>query len=58
MNDDTGTILDIYKSAAAAVGAHVGKAASKQNFPGTGSITFGHGVEGEDLYELDYTITR
>jgi hypothetical protein len=58
MNDDTGTILDIYKSATAAVGAHVSKAATKQNFPGTGSITFGHGTEGEDLYELSYTISR
>jgi hypothetical protein len=58
MNDDTGTILDIFKSPAAALGTHVAKSASKQTFPATGSITLGHGVEGDDLYELSYTISR
>lgn len=56
-NDDPGTILDIYRSAAAAVGWHVGKAKAFQQFPGTGRATLGHG-EGDDFYELTYALKR
>jgi hypothetical protein len=43
MNDDIGTVLDIYRSAASAVGAHVGRPKAFQRFPGTGRLTLGHG---------------
>jgi hypothetical protein len=58
-NDDTGTILDNYRSAGAALGAHTSRsAATVFGFPGSGPITFGDGVQGKDAYRLTYTVRR
>lgn len=57
-NDDPGTILDRYRSAAAALGTHTSKSRPTVFFPGTGRITFFDGVQGNDVYELTYTIRR
>jgi hypothetical protein len=57
-NDDPGTILNIYRSAGAAIGKHVVTARATVKFPGTGKITFGDGVQGQGGYELTYTIRR
>lgn len=58
-NDDTGTILDNYRSAAAALGTHTGRArATVFGFPGSGPISFGDGVQGNDAYRLTYTVRR
>jgi hypothetical protein len=57
-NDDPGAILDRYRSAAAALGTHTSKSRPTVSFPGTGRITFFDGVQGNDVYELTYTIRR
>jgi hypothetical protein len=58
-NDDTGTILDNYRSAAAALGTHTSRArATVFGFPSSGPITFGDGVQGNDAYRLTYTVRR
>jgi len=57
-NDDPGTILDRYRSAAAALGTHTSKSRATVFFPGTGPITFFDGVQGNDVYELTYTVRR
>ena len=58
-NDDPGTILDIYRSAIAAIGTHVSKSASSVNFPGTGPTSFGtFPGEGQGDYRLTYTVRR
>lgn len=58
-NDDTGTILDNYRSAGAAVGTHTTRsAATVFGFPGSGPITFGDGVQGKDAYRLTYAVRR
>jgi hypothetical protein len=57
-NDDPGTILHIYPSAAAAVGHHVATAAATVDFPGTGPTSFGNGVMGQDGYQLSFTVRR
>jgi hypothetical protein len=57
-NDDTGTILNLYRSAAAAVGHHAATSAATVNFPGSGRQSFGNGVEGQGDYQLSYTVSR
>lgn len=57
-NDTTGLVLDRYKSAAAAIGDHTAIPHAKLDFPGTGEITAGHFGDGEDTYELTYSIAR
>jgi hypothetical protein len=57
-NDDPGTILDHYRSPAAALGTHTSKSRATVVFPRTGRITFNNGVQGNDVYELTYTIRR
>jgi hypothetical protein len=57
-NDDPGTILDRYRSAAAALGTHTSKSRATVFFPGTGPISFFDGVQGNDVYELTYTVHR
>ena len=57
-NDDPGTVLDRYKSPAAAIGTHTAKSAPTVFFPGTGAITFNDGVQGDDDYELTYKVSR
>ncbi len=58
-NDDTGTILDNYRSASAALGTHTSRAvATTRGFAGSGPITFGDGVQGNDGYRLTYTVRR
>ena len=57
-NDDPGTIYDRYRSAAAALGTHTSKSRATVFFPHTGRISFYDGVQGEDVYELTYTIRR
>jgi hypothetical protein len=58
-NDDTGTILDNYRSAGAALGTHTSRArATVFGFPGSGPISFGDGVQGNDAYRLTYTVRR
>jgi hypothetical protein len=58
-NDDTGTVLDTYRSVGAALGNHVSTGVAVTNrFPGSGPINFGNGVEGQGNYQLSYTIRR
>jgi hypothetical protein len=58
-NDDTGTILDTYRSGTAAIGSHVSTSVATTNrFPGSGPITFGDGKQGQGDYQLTYTIHR
>ena len=58
-NDDTGTILDNYRSANAALGVHTRRSvATTRGFPGSGPITFGDGRQGNDAYEMTYTVRR
>jgi hypothetical protein len=57
-NDDPGTILRIYHPATAAVGQHVASAAATVNFPGSGPTTFGDGVQGQNGYQLSFTVRR
>ena len=58
MNDATGIILDSYKSAQAAIGDHLATAAQTRTFPGTGAVTFGHGLEADATYQVRYVIAR
>ena len=56
---DTGTILDTYRSATAAIGGHVSTSvATTSRFPGSGPITFGDGKQGQGGYRLAFTIRR
>lgn len=59
-NDDTGTILDTYRTASAAVGRHVSTSvATTRRFPWIrGPVTFGDGKQGKRDYQLTYTINR
>jgi hypothetical protein len=58
-NDDTGTILDNYGSATAALGTHTSRSrATVFGFPGSGPISFGDGIQGDDAYRLTYTVHR
>jgi hypothetical protein len=57
-NDDTGTILKLYRSPSAAVGSHAVTSAATVNFPGTGPVSFGGGHEGQGDYQLTYAIRR
>ena len=58
-NDDTGTVLDVYRSSSAAVGTHVSTSVATTNrFPGSGAITFGDGTQGADAYQLTYVVRR
>jgi hypothetical protein len=58
-NDDPGTIFDNYRSATAALGVHTSRAlATTRGFAGSGPITFGDGVQGNDGYRLTYTVRR
>ena len=57
-NDSPGLVLDRYKSAAAAVGNHTAVSHAKVNFPHTGEIDAGHFGDGEDDYELTYSVAR
>jgi hypothetical protein len=59
VNDDPGTVLDVYRSPAAALGRHVSRsAATVTGFAGSGPISFGDGRQGADDYELTYTVRR
>jgi hypothetical protein len=55
-NDGTGWVLDTYPSTSAALGDHVSKSKATVTFPGTGTMSAGHYGEGEDVYELTYSI--
>ncbi len=56
-NDDTGTILDTYSSAPAALGSHASTSVATTNrFPGSGPITFGDGRQGKGSYRLSYVV--
>ncbi|MGA9636423.1 MAG: hypothetical protein WBQ41_14400 [Solirubrobacterales bacterium] len=57
-NDDPGTILQRYRSAGAALGTHTLKSRATVFFPHTGRISFYNGVQGEDVYQLTYTVRR
>jgi hypothetical protein len=57
-NDDPGTILDRYRSARAALGRHTTASRATVFFPHTGPISFNDGVQGDDVYELTYTVRR
>jgi hypothetical protein len=58
-NDDPGTILQTYGSAAAGIGTHVATSASTVNFPGSGPTSFGDVKgQGQGDYQLTYAIRR
>jgi hypothetical protein len=57
-NDDTGTILDIYRSSAAAIGRHVATSKATVTFPGSGPTSFGDHKMGQGDYQLTYSIRR
>ena len=57
-NDSLGVVLDVYRSAAAAVGSHTRTARSRVHFPGTGDVVLGHGSQGNRGYVLTYSIRR
>ena len=58
-NDDPGTILDTYGSAARATGRHVSNSvAITRRFPDSGPIDLGHGKQGQRGYQLTYTVAR
>jgi hypothetical protein len=57
-NDDPGTILDVYRSAGAAVGTHTSTSRATVNFPGIGPITFGDGKMGEGDYQLSSSVRK
>jgi hypothetical protein len=57
-NDDTGTILDMYRSARAATGKHASSSKATVNFPGSGPISFGDGVQGQGGYTLAYSVRK
>jgi hypothetical protein len=57
-NDDPGVVLDVHRSATAALGSHLSRSVATTNgFPGSGPITVGDGIQGND-YELSYTVRR
>ncbi len=59
VNDDTGTILDVYRSPGSSLGTHTSTAVATTNkFRGSGPITFGNGIQGKNGYTLTYTVTR
>jgi hypothetical protein len=56
-NDDPGLILDIFRSARAALGSHTSSSVATTNkFPGSPPISFGDGKQGDGDYTLTYTI--
>ena len=56
-NDDPGIILDIFRSARAALGRHTSTSvATTTKFPGSPPISFGDGQQGAGDYTLTYTI--
>jgi hypothetical protein len=57
-NDDTGTILDIFPSAKAAVGSHSSTAQATVNFPHSGPISLGDGKQGNGGYVLNYSVKK
>lgn len=58
-NDDTGTVLDVYRSAAAALGVHTRRGRAVFAMPGTGRMTFGDDeTEGNGNYSVTYSISR
>lgn len=58
-NDDPGIVLDIYRSVRAALGTHISASvATTSRFPGSPPISFGDGKQGQDAYELSYTVSR
>jgi hypothetical protein len=57
-NDNLGAILDRYRSATAALGTHTSHSSAGVRFPHTGEISLGRPDQGEDVYELTYTVSR
>ena len=57
-NDALGVVLDVYRSAAAAVGSHTRTARARVHFPGTGDLVLGHGSQGNRGYVLKYAVGR
>src|SRR5439155_3120159 len=57
-NDDLGTVLDRYRSARAALGRHSRRSRARVRFPHTGRISFGDGREGQDAYQITYSVRR
>jgi hypothetical protein len=55
-NDDLGIVLDRYPSARAALGRHTRRSAARARFPHTGRLSFGDGRQGQDAYEITYTV--
>jgi hypothetical protein len=57
-NDDPGSILDIFRSAKKAVGKHSSTAQATVNFPRSGPLSFGDGVQGNGGYVLNYSVKK
>jgi hypothetical protein len=57
-NDDTGTILDMYRSPRAAIGRHTSTSSATVHFAGIGPITFGDGKQGQGGYQLSYSVRK
>ena len=58
-NDDPGTILDVFPSAAGAVGTHNSTSAASVKFQGLGSIDFGDVPgQGQGDYVLTYSVRK
>lgn len=55
-NDYPGLILDNYATPANAIGDHVSKSQITVKWPNVGTIGFGHFGDGDDDYELSYSI--
>jgi hypothetical protein len=59
-NDDTGTILDVYRSARAALGRHVSTSLAEPRWPGTGRTGLRQGPKGQGnrAFDLTYVVRR
>lgn len=58
-NDDPGTILDVYRSAAAARGKHASTSKSTVRFAGVGRISFANVPgQGQGDYKLTYSVRK
>jgi hypothetical protein len=55
-NDDTGTILDRYKSPAAAAGPHTSTSKAIVRWPHSRRVGFGNEPQGQGAYELTYLV--
>src|SRR5204862_368192 len=58
MNDSVGTVLDTFRSARASLGRHLSTSHARVHFPGSGRISLGHGDQGDQAFDLSYSIRR